>query len=92
MLRVINILKIDQDSLVCELNNGHKKRVYIQPLLHKHAHFKGIEQLKNEGFLQKASIGELGEIYWKDAVSTSSHEKWNYDISPEYIEAYGTPI
>ena len=92
MLRVIDILKFEQGSLVCELNNGNKKRIQIQPLVHKHAHFKGIEQLNNNDFIRKAKIGELGEIYWEDAVSTSSNEKWNYDISPEYIEAFGEAV
>jgi hypothetical protein len=92
MLRVIHILKFEQGALVCELNNGHKKRIQIQPLVNKHAHFKGIDQLNNADFFQKAKIGELGEIYWKDAVCTSSNEKWNYDISPEYIEAFGEAV
>jgi hypothetical protein len=92
MLRVINILKFEQGSLVCELNNGHKKRIQVQPLVDKHAHFKGIDQLKNAAFFQKAKIGELGEIYWEDTVFTSSDEKWNYDISPEYIEAFGEAV
>jgi hypothetical protein len=92
MLRVINIVNIEQDSLVCELNNGHRKRIFIQPILKKHAHFKGIEKLNNIDFLQKAKIGKMGEIYWEDAVYTSSYEKWNYDISPEYIDAFGEPV
>ena len=43
-------------------------------------------------FLKNAKIGTFGEIYWKDAVYNSTNEKWNYDISPEYINFNGVSI
>ncbi len=92
MIRVVKILKVDSGNIICELNNGTKKKVDINPLIQKHARFEGISQLKNEDFLKTAQIGEFGEIYWKDAVTTSGKQKWNYDISPEYINFFGESI
>jgi len=92
MIRVINILEIQQEYIDCELNNGTKKRIALLPLLEKHSNFKGIEQFQNLQFLKNAKIGEFGEIYWKDAITTSSNEKWNYDISPEFINFNGVSI
>ena len=43
-------------------------------------------------FLKTAQIGQFGEIYWKDVVTSSSNEKWNYDISPEFINFHGESI
>jgi hypothetical protein len=92
MIRVTKILKIDSGKIVCQLNNGTKKSIDVKPLIEKHSIFEGIEQLKNETFLKTAQIGEFGEIYWKDAVTTSSKQKWNYDISPEYINYFGESV
>jgi hypothetical protein len=92
MLRVVKIINIQPNLIDCELNNGVKKRIDLNPLLQKQGHFKGIDQLKNVHFLEKARIGECGEIYWKDAITTSNNQKWNYDISPEIVDFYGESI
>lgn len=92
MIRVVKIIEIQQDYIDCELNNGIKKRLALHPLLEKHSNFKGIEKFQNLQFLKNAKIGAFGEIYWKDAVQTSSNEKWNYDISPEFINFNGVSI
>ena len=92
MIRVVKILDIQQEYIDCELNNGTKKRITLHPLLEKHSNFKGIEQFQNLQFLKNAEIGAFGEIFWKDAVFTSTNEKWNYDISPEFIYFHGASI
>ena len=48
--------------------------------------------LNDYNILKNAKIGAFGEIYWKDAVYNSTNEKWNYDISPEYINFNGVSI
>jgi hypothetical protein len=88
MIRVSKIIKIGSGCIICELNNGLKKRIEIGPLLIKHAHLRGIERLKDEDFLKTAQVGACGEIFWKDAVYTSNQQCWNYDISPEFIYAF----
>lgn len=34
----------------------------------------------------------MGEIFWKNIITTSNNEKWNYDISPEFIFHNGITI
>ncbi len=92
MIKVIKIIKIQSKFIDCELNNGIKKRITLGPLFKKHSNFKGIEQLQNMQFLKTAQIGQFGEIYWKDVVTSSNNEKWNYDISPEFINFHGESI
>jgi len=92
MIKVIKILEIQPEFIDCELNNGFKKRISLHPLLKKHSNFKGIEQLQNVQFLKTAKIGQFGEIFWKDVVTSSNNEKWNYDISPEFINFHGESI
>lgn len=92
MIKVVRILEIDSTYIICEMNNGAKKKLNIAPLIKMHAAFKGIEQLNNENFFRKVQVGEMGEIFWKDAVTTSSNQTWNYDISPEYINFYGENV
>ncbi len=92
MLKVTKIIEVSSGYLICELNNGLRKKIDIAPLIKRHKKFRGIEKFKNEAFVKTADIGLFGEIYWKEAITTSSNEKWNYDISPEYINAFGETV
>ena len=85
MFKVRKIVKIKPYSIVCELTNGVLKKLEILPLIEKHSKFNGIDQLKDKATFESVAIGEMGEIFWKDIITTSNNEKWNYDISPEFI-------
>jgi hypothetical protein len=85
MFKVKKIIAVTPYSIVCELNNGIKKKLDILPLIEKHSNFKGIDQLKNKATFESVAIGEMGEIFWKNIITTANNEKWNYDISPEFI-------
>jgi hypothetical protein len=85
MFKVKKIIEVTPYSIVCELNNGIKKKLDILPLIEKHSNFKGIDQLKNRATFESVAIGEMGEIFWKNIITTENNEKWNYDISPEFI-------
>jgi hypothetical protein len=92
MFKVNKIIEVTPYSIVCELNNGILKKLDILPLIEKHANFQGIDQLKNKATFESVAIGDMGEIFWKNIITTSNNEKWNYDISPEFIFHNGITI
>jgi hypothetical protein len=92
MFKVNKIIAVTPYSIVCELNNGILKKLDILPLIEKHANFQGIDQLKNKATFESVAIGDMGEIFWKNIITTSNNEKWNYDISPEFIFHNGITI
>jgi hypothetical protein len=91
MLKVVKISEIAPYYIVCDLNNGIKKRLEILPLIEAQKRFEGIESLKDKEIFASASIGELGEIYWKNLI-TLKNKHWDYDISPEFIFQNGETI
>lgn len=92
MFKVKKIITVTPYSIICELNNGILKKLDILPLLEKHANFQGIDQLKNKATFESVAIGDMGELFWKNIITTSNNEKWDYDISPEFIFHNGITI
>lgn len=85
MIKVVEILEISLDSIICRLSNNDLKRVWLMPMIAKHNHLNGIEKLKDPDYIQLAQIGDLGEIFWPNTIVSASGDVWNYDIFPEYI-------
>jgi len=92
MFKVKKIIEVTPYSIVCELNNGILKKLDVLPLIENHSNFIGIDQLKNKSIFESVAIGEMGEIYWENIITFSNNEKWNYDISPEFIFHNGITI
>jgi hypothetical protein len=92
MYKVQKIIEINQYAIVCQLNTGIKKKIEILPLIENHAHLNGINQLKEKAIFEKVAIGTMGELYWENLILSKSNEKWNYDISPEYIYNFGLAL
>lgn len=92
MYKVSKILQIEQYSIVCQLNTGIKKKIEILPLIEIHSHLNGINQLKDKSIFDKVAIGTMGELFWEHLIISKSNEKWNYDISPEYIYNFGLSL
>lgn len=92
LYKVQKIISIDKYSIVCQLNTGIKKKIEILPLIENHAHLNGINQLKDKSIFEKVAIGTMGELFWENIILSKSNEKWNYDISPEYIYNKGLSI
>jgi hypothetical protein len=91
MIKVTKIVEIAPYYIVCNMNNGVKKRLEILPLIENQKKFKGIELLKEKEIFESAGIGEMGEIFWKNLI-TIKNEHWNYDISPEFIFYNGSTV
>lgn len=91
MIKVTKIVEIAPFYIVCDLNNGVKKPLEILPLIEGQKQFQGIELLKEQKIFKTASIGEMGEVFWKYLI-TIQNEKWNYDISPEFINFNGITV
>ena len=92
MLKVKKIIEIKDFAVVCEFDNGSKKKLDVLPLLKNHKHLNGIEKLQNNTIFNQVAIGDMGEIYWKNIITSKSNELWNYDISPEFIFYNGIAI
>jgi hypothetical protein len=91
MIKVAKIVEIAPYYIVCDFNNGVKKRLEILPLIESQKKFRGIELLKEKEIFESARIGIMGEVLWKDII-TIKNELWNYDISPEFIFYNGTTV
>ena len=91
MIKVTKIVEIAPYYIVCNLNNGVKKRLEILPLIENQKSIQGVELLKDQKIFESAGIGIMGEIFWKDLI-TIKNERWNYDISPEFIFYNGSTV
>lgn len=92
MIQVTQIVVIDNMSIICELNNGSRRKIAMLPIIEQHQHINGVSKLKDSAVLKSAKIGEMGEIYWKNLVLNSKNEYWNYDISPEFVYLHGEVV
>ena len=92
MIKIVKIINIDASSIICQLSDDSIRSLNLTPILAKHSHLNGIEKLKDINYLKKAKIGVFGEITWSKTITSSSGEIWDYDISPEYVDAMGELI
>jgi hypothetical protein len=95
MIKVTQILNIDNYNITCLFNNGVIKIIDTEPILQNHSHLKGIEKLYNMETFKKAKVGILGEVLWEQIITTEHNgqvEIWDYDLSPEFIMANGRNI
>ena len=92
VLKVKKIIGIENFTIICEFNTGDKKRIEVLPLILNHSHLNGIEQLNNKSIFNRVAIGECGELYWENIITSKSNEVWNYDISREFIFNFGTSV
>lgn len=89
MIKVLEILEVNTDFIICRLSNNDLKKIFLKPLVSNHKHLKGIEKMEESSYVQKAKIGIFGEIFWPDTIINDDGDYWNYDISPEYIYHFG---
>lgn len=92
MYKVSEVFELKPYTIVCLFTNGIKKELEVLPLIESHAHLQGIEQLKNKDVFKKVAVGEMGEVFWENIIMSKTNERWNYDISPEYIFHNGITI
>jgi hypothetical protein len=92
MIKVVEILDVNLDHIICRLSNDDIKKVNLKPLISNHRHLNGIEKMDNSEYIQLAQIGFCGEIFWPETIISSAGDTWNYDISPEYIFYCGEDI
>ncbi|MFZ1524652.1 MAG: hypothetical protein WAT22_07540 [Saprospiraceae bacterium] len=89
MIKVVEILDVNLNQIICGLSNNDIKRVKLQPLISNHKHLKGIEKLRSKDYIRLVEIGMLGEIFWPETIISSAGDTCNYDISSEYIYHFG---
>ncbi|TAH00163.1 MAG: hypothetical protein EAZ15_09700 [Sphingobacteriales bacterium] len=92
MIKIVEIISAKNFQLVCKFNTQEIKTIAIKPLLDNQKHLNGIEKLYDKNNFEKAQIGLVGEVFWKDIITTQHqilHQVWNYDISPEYAYKIG---
>lgn len=92
MIKVLEILEVNPETVICRLSNNELKKIFLKPLISKHRHLKGIEKMEESNYVQKAKVGIFGEIFWPDTIINEDGDSWNYDISPEYIYFFGESI
>ena len=92
MIKVVEILEVDLEHIVCRLSNNLVKKVNIKSLISNHNHLNGIQKLADSTYVKMAQIGSFGEIFWPETILGKGGETWNYDISPEFIYHCGEDI
>ena len=92
MIKVINLLDVNKEYIICRLSNNEIKKIYLAPLIVKHRHLKGIEKMEDDTYVKLAAIGMFGEIFWPETIINDEGDKWNYDISPEYVQYEGESL
>lgn len=95
MIKVTEIISAKDFQIVCKFNTQEIKTIAIKPLLENQKYLNGIEKLNNSKIFEKAQIGIVGEIFWKDIITTHHQaltQVWNCDISPEYAYEIGQLI
>jgi hypothetical protein len=94
MIRITQIEIIPHYNVICEFNSGVKKKLAVLPIIERHKHLSGVENLLNEDVFKNARIGQFGEIVWEKIVKTEHDGQlfyWDYDISPEFAFQNSTP-
>jgi len=96
MLKIVSIDHIEPYQISCSFNNGFKKLLDVKPLLLNHKHLHGIDLLWDHKIFLTASIGDFGEVLWKNIISpnqpVSNEALWDYDISPEFFFFQGKDL
>lgn len=96
MIKPIKILSAKPYSIVCIFSSGETRTLNMEPFLEAQKNIKGINRLFDEKVFSQVSIGEVGQLLWKDVV-TMINEKGEitpceYDISPEFAYSQSTPL
>lgn len=85
MRKIIKISNIENTSLSLLFDNDEEKSLNLEAIFDDKF---ALKILSDYSLLQKAEIGEFGEIFGKDAAEIvgldGKTEKCNYDISPEF--------
>ena len=89
MIKPIEILEARPYYLTCRFNNNEVKKIFIEPILRNEKNQLIAKRILDVDLFCQAKIGELGQIYWRDAAQMKD-EKGNiidceYDMSPEFI-------
>ena len=87
MIRIDRIIEVAPYYVDCLFNTGELKRIEVLPLLLNHQHLNGIDLLKDHSIIEKAMIGEMGELKWEKIILSpkdDSGQRWDYDISTEF--------
>lgn len=88
MLRIVEIVNIDDMTLTCLFSDGALKNIDMRPLLKKYQYLDGISKLYTSEIFNKVEIGQFGELVWRDLVKmkhNNEEQLWDYDVSPEFV-------
>lgn len=91
MLRITAIELKQPYHLVCTFNNGKRRNIDVEPILKKQAHIRGVTDLLDVKRFNEVEIGLAGEVCWRGVVQ-SGENRWDYDLSPEFVFAEGVPV
>ena len=96
MIKPVEILSAHPYSVVCRFSSGETRELNVEPLLLAQKNIKGVKKLFDKQVFSQVSIGEVGQLLWKDII-TMKNEKGElisaeYDISPEFAYLQSIPI
>lgn len=96
MIKPVEILSAHPYSVVCRFSSGETRQLNMEPLLREQKNIAGINKLFDEKIFGQVSIGEAGQLLWKDII-TMKNEKGGlisaeYDVSPEFAYQQSIPV
>lgn len=92
MVRLNKIIAINAFQITGQFNDGQIKKLDVYPLIKNHLHLNGVDKLLNEEVFNNAKLGDFGEIYWSQIVTSKNAILMDYDISPEYFYVNGEEV
>jgi len=87
MIKITRVFIENPFQLVCEFNNKEVRLLNALPIFEQQKHLNGVNSLFNKEIFAKVEIGDLGELTWRNIVTSEYNGVttcWDYDISPEF--------
>ena len=96
MIKPIEILSAKPYIIVCRFSCGETRQLNMEQFIRAQQGIAGISSLFDEKIFTQVSIGEVGQLLWKD-VTTMKNEKGEfisceYDVSPEFAYKESIPV
>jgi hypothetical protein len=96
MIKPVEIVEAKPYSIVCLFSNGETRQLNMEPFLTEQKNIAGISKLFDEKIFGQVSIGEVGQLLWKDIVTMRDENgeliSAEYDVSPEFAYQQSIPV
>jgi hypothetical protein len=94
MRKIVDVKALKPFILRCTFDNGQVRDLYLEKHIDKNGKYS--QNIFNELVFKTVSVGENGELFWKDISEIKeldgSISSCEYDISPDYAYLKSEPV